>query len=154
MAQMKKGRRWLSVLLLIVLAVLSLASPFGCGCGGGIAATGLGTIEAIEDQDAERVAGYFIEDIREEVIFDMEVVFAIVDDIKISNVQWKVLSETEDAAEVEVEADWEATAAGQVRSGHADESIPLEKVGQEWLINDFSPFEWLVTGVTSFGLEQ
>ena len=131
MAQMKNRKRWLSIALLLMLAVLSLASPFGCGCGGGIAATGRGTIEAIEDQDAERVARYFIEEMREEVTFAMEVIFAIVDDIKISNVQWEVLSETEDAAEVKIEADWEATAAGQIRSGHAREPIPLEKVGQE-----------------------
>jgi hypothetical protein len=53
---------------------------------------------------------------------------------------------------VDIEVDWEATAAGQTKSGHAREIIPLEKVGKEWLINDFSPFEWLVVEITSFGL--
>lgn len=144
------GRGWLYAASLLVLITMALTAPFGCACADGIAATGQGTIEAIEAQDAERVASYFIEEIREEVTFAMEVVFAVVDDIRISNVKWEVLSETEDTAEVDIEVDWEASAANQTRSGHARETIPLEKVDGEWLINDFSPFEWLVVEITSF----
>ena len=143
----------LKLVPLLALAALSLFSPFGCGCGGGIAATGWGTIEAIVDQDIERVTGYFIEDIKEEVTFAMEVVFAIVDEIDISNVEYRILSENEDAASVEVEADWWAEAAGYTKSGHAREIIDLEKVGREWLIIDFAPFQWLVDEITSFEFE-
>lgn len=139
---------------LLVLAALSLFSPFGCSCGGGIAATGWGTIEAIVDQDVERVTGYFIEEIREEVTFAMEVVFAIVDEIDISNVEYQILSETEDTASVEVEADWWVEAAGYTRSGYAKERIDLEKVEREWLIIDFAPFQWLVDEITSFEFEE
>jgi hypothetical protein len=107
-------------------------------------ATGQGVLEAIEAQDAERTAAYFVEDVREEATFAFEVVFALIDEIRISNVECEVLSETEDTATVEIECDWEATAFDETRSGHAKEPVDLVKVGGEWLITDFSPFEWLI----------
>jgi len=146
-------KRWPKVTLLLALAAVAVAVPFDGGWGNAIEATGWGTIEAIQSQDAERVATYFIEEIREEVTFSMEVVFAIVDEIKISNARWEVLSETEDTATVDIEIDWEATAFGETRNGHAKESIDLEKVGREWLINDFAPFQWLIKELSSFEFE-
>jgi|GEM_PF-2976420 len=135
---------WLKAAILLGLAALVVTSPFGCGCGGGMVATGQGVLEGIEAQDAERTAAYFVEDVREEATFAFEVVFALVDEIRISNVEWEVLSETEDTATVEIECDWEATAFDETRSGHAKEPVDLVKVDGEWLITDFSPFEWLI----------
>jgi hypothetical protein len=130
---------------LLVLAALALASPFGCSCGGGLVATGQGVIEAIESQDAEKAAAYFVGEIREDVTSAFEVVFAIVDEIRIYDIEWEVLSETEDTATVEVGCDWEATAFDETRSGYARESVDLVSVDGEWLITDFTPFEWLIS---------
>jgi hypothetical protein len=143
---------WL--VLILGLIASSVLAPFGCACGGGLAAAGLGTIEAIVAQDAERVAAHFVEEIREDVTFSMEVVFALVDEIRIFNASWLVLSETEDTAEVEVGIDWEATGSGQTRSGRAEERVDLEKVSGEWLISDFGPFEWLLEEVMEFEPEN
>jgi len=140
----------LRLALILGLIALSVLSPFGCGCATGIGGRGLETLRAIEAQDAERAAACFIPEIRDDVTFSLEVVFAVVDEIRISNVTWQVLSETEDTATVEVGIDWEASGAGQTRSGHAQEPIDLEKVDGEWLINDFGPFEWLEDEVLAF----
>ena len=107
-------------------------------------------MKAIEAQDAERVAKCFIDEIREEVTFSMEVVFALVDEIRIFNIEWEVLSETEDAAMVEIEIDWEAVGLGRTWSGHAKEPIDLERVDGKWLISDFEPFEWLLEELSAF----
>jgi hypothetical protein len=151
---------WLGLALLVGLIVLSALSPFGCACAGGLESRGLETIEAIEALDAERTAGCFIEEIREEIIPPLEMVFAVVDEIRIFNVGWQVLSEVGEAATVEVEVDWEATAAAAIdcealgvpctRGGHAKEPVPLVKVDGEWLISDFAPFAWLVVEVMRF----
>jgi hypothetical protein len=144
------GNGTLRLVLVLGLVALSVLSPFGCGCGGGIGGRGLETIKAIEAQDAERTAACFIPEIREEVTFSLEVVFAVVDEIRISNVTWQVLSETGETATVDVGLDWEASGLGQTRSGHAQETIDLEKVGGEWLINSFAPFQWLLDEVLAF----
>ena len=159
MSRLERG--WLKPALLAGLILLSALSPFGCACAGGLEARGLETIKAIEALDAERVAACFIEEIREEeVIPQLELVFAVVDEIRIFNVAWQVLSEAEDAATVEVEVDWEATAAAAIdceamgiprtRGGHAKEPVDLVMVDGEWLIRDFAPFAWLVDEVMGF----
>jgi len=74
----------------------------------------------------------------------MEALFAVVDDIKISNIEWEVVSETADEATVDIGLDWEATALGEKHTGYAREPIDLEKVDGAWQINDFTPFEWFV----------
>ncbi len=139
---------WLRAALILVLAVIVLSWLFGRG--GGLVATGLGVVEAIEAQDAARGATYFIEEVREEATLSMDLVFAIVDNIELSNVEWEVLYETEDRASVEVGIDWEATAFGETRSGHVNEAIDLVNVDGEWLISDFSPFEWLLEEILKF----
>ncbi len=141
---------WL--VLILGLVASSALAPFGCACGGGLAVAGLETIEAIVAQDAERVASHFVEEIREEFTFSLEVVFALVDEIRIFNASWLVLSETEDTAVVEVGIDWEATGLGQTRSGRAEERVDLERVNGEWLISDFGPFEWLLEEISEFEL--
>ena len=140
----------LRLVLVLGLIAFSALSPFGCGCASGIEGRGLETIRAIEAQDAERAAACFIPEIRDEATFSFEVVFAVVDEIKISNVTWQVLSETDDTATVDIGIDWEASGLGQTRSGHAQEPIDLVKVGGEWLINDFAPFQWLMDEVLAF----
>jgi hypothetical protein len=139
--------------LLLVLAATAICWPFGCGCVDGILATGKGAIEAIEAQDAERFASYFVEELREEVTLKMEAIFAVVDDIKLSNIEWEVISETADEATVDIGLDWEVTALGETQTGHAREPIDLEKVNGAWLINDFTPFEWFVREILALGSE-
>ncbi len=134
---------WQEAVILLLLGAVAVASPFGCSCCGGILATGLGVLEAIEAQDAEKTASYFVEDIREEVALAFEVVFVLIDDIKISDIGWEITSETDDTATVEVECDWEATVLDETRSGHAKEPVDLVKMGSEWLVTDLSPFAWL-----------
>jgi len=138
------------VVLVLGLIAFSALSPFGCACGGGIEGRGLETIRAIEAQDAERTADCFVPEIRDEVMFSLEVVFAVVDEIRIWNVTSQVLSDTGKTATVEVGIDWEASGLGQTRSGHAQEPIDLERVDGEWLISDFAPFEWLMDEVLAF----
>ncbi|UCC60084.1 MAG: nuclear transport factor 2 family protein [Dehalococcoidia bacterium] len=138
---------------MLVLAVIVISWPFGCGCVDGILATGKGAIEAMEAQDAERFASYFIEDLREEVILAMEAIFAVVDDIKLSNIEWEIIAETADEATVDIGLDWEVTALGETHAGHAREPIDLEKVNGAWLINDFTPFEWFIREILSLGSE-
>lgn len=135
---------WPKLILLLVLAAMVISWPFGCGCIDGLLATGKGAVEAIEDQDAERFASYFIEELREKVTLAMEAFFAVVDDIRLSNIEWAVISETADEATVDIGMDWEVTALGETHAGHAREPVDLEKVNGTWLINDFTPFEWFV----------
>ena len=141
---------WLKLALVLGMIALSVSSPLGCGCVGGLTAVGLDTLKAIESQDADRVASHFIEEIREEAAFSFEVVFALLDEIRIFNVEGQVLSETENTATVEVGIDWEATGLGMTRSGHVVEPIDLERVDGEWLIIDFAPFEWLLDEISEF----
>jgi hypothetical protein len=141
---------WLKALLILALVMMVVSGPFGCSCGGALVATGQGVLEAIEALDAQRMATYFIEDIREEVTSSMGLVFAIVDSVRLYNVEWEVLSQTEERATVEIGVDWEATAFDETRSGRANESIDLMNVDGEWLISDFSPFEWLLEELLTF----
>ena len=140
----------LRAVLILALVMMVVSWPFACSCGGGLVATGQGVVEAIEALDAQRVATYFIEDIREEVTSSMELVFAIVDSVRLYNVEWEVLSQTEERATVEIGVDWEATAFDETRSGRATESMDLMNVDGEWLISDFSPFEWLLEELLTF----
>jgi len=141
---------WLRAVLMLALLMIVVSWPFACSCGGGLAATGQGVVEAIEALDAQRMATSFIEDVREEVTSSMELVFAIVDSVRLYNVEWEVLSQTEERATVEIGVDWEATAFDETRNGRAYESIDVMNVDGEWLISDFSPFEWLLEELLTF----
>ena len=141
---------WLRAVLILALLMIVVSWPFACSCGGGLVATGQGVVEAIEALDAQKMATYFIEDIREEVTSSMELVFAIVDSVRLYNVEWEVISQTEDRATVDIGVDWEATAFDETHSGRANKSIDLMNVDGKWLISDFSPFEWLLEELLTF----
>jgi len=81
---------------------------------------------------------YFTAETREELISDMETAFALIDEMKISNVVTKVVSQTEDSATIEGEWDFEITALDETRKDHAVQPIELVKVDGEWLISELS----------------
>jgi len=91
----------------------------------------------MEAMDAEKMVTYFTEEMSEDVEFGMEVVFALIDEIKISNVETKVLSQTEDEATVEVEFDLETTVFDETEEEHVTEPFNLVKEDGKWLISEF-----------------
>ena len=129
---------WLKVVLVLALAALLGSTLLGCGGGGaGPEDTVRGALEAMEAMDAEEMATYFTEEMSEDVEFGMEVVFALIDEIKISNVETKVLSQTEDEATVEVEFDLETTVFDETEEEHVTEPFNLVKEDGKWLISEF-----------------
>jgi hypothetical protein len=96
-----------------------------------------GALGAMEAMDAEEMATYFTEELREEVEFGMEVFFVFIDEIKISNVKTKVLSQTENEATVEVEFDLETTGFDETEEEHITEPYNLVKEDGKWLISEF-----------------
>ncbi|MGB2855724.1 MAG: hypothetical protein WBC61_03635 [Dehalococcoidia bacterium] len=129
---------WLKVVLVLALAALLGSTLLGCGGGGaGPEDTVRGALEAMEAMDAEKMVTYFTEEMSEDVEFGMEVVFALIDEIKISNVETKVLSQTEDEATVEVEFDLETTVFDETEEEHLTETYDLVKEDGKWLISEF-----------------
>ena len=129
---------WLKVVLVLALAALLGSTLLGCGGGGsGPEDTVRGALRAMEAMDAEKMVTYFTEEMSEDVEFGMEVVFALIDEIKISNVETKVLSQTEDEATVEVEFDLETTVFDETEEEHVTEPFNLVKEDGKWLISEF-----------------
>ena len=95
----------------------------------------------MDAMDAEEMATYFTEELREDIEFGMELAFALIDEIKISNMKTKVLSQTEDEATVEVEFDLETTVFDEPEEEHVAESFDLVKEDGEWLISEFEMFD-------------
>ena len=96
-----------------------------------------GPLEAMEAMDAEEMAAYFTEELREEVEFGMEVAFVFIDETEISNVKTKVLSQTEDEATVEADFDVETTGFDETEEEHITEPFDLVKEDGKWLISEF-----------------
>jgi uncharacterized protein YprB with RNaseH-like and TPR domain len=129
---------WLKVVLVLALAALLGSTLLGCGGGGsGPEDTVRGALRAMEAMDAEEMGTYFTEELREEVEFSMELAFVFIDEIKISNVKTKVLSQTEDEATVEADFDIETTGFDETEEEHVTESFNLVKEDGKWLISEF-----------------
>lgn len=108
-----------------------------CGGGGsGPEDTVRGALKAMEDLDGEKMASYFVEDMREELEAGMEFSFAMIDEIRISNLETRVVSESGDSATVEMEFDFEVTAFGETETEHMEDTAELVKVDGKWLIRD------------------
>jgi hypothetical protein len=134
----REMKGWLKVVLVLALAALLGSTLLGCGGGGaGPEDTVRGALEAMEAMDAEKMVTYFTEEMSEDVEFGMEVVFALIDEIKISNVETKVLSQTEDEATVEVEFDLETTVFDETEEERVTEPFNLVKEDGKWLISEF-----------------
>jgi hypothetical protein len=130
-------RGWFKVVLVLTLVALVGGVVIGCGGGGsGPEATVQGMFKAMEAKDADKVGSYCTEDIREDVVSTMKFTFALVDSIKITNLKTIVASQTEDAATVDAEWDFEMKAFGETNKEHQSDSIDLVKVDGKWLISE------------------
>jgi len=127
---------WLKVMLVVALVVLLGPTLLGCGGGAGPEATVRDCLKAMEAKDAEKMASYFVADMRDEMLAQMEMTFEMVDEIKISNMKTEVVSQEGDRATVELEFDMEMTIQGQTSEQHMKETTELERVGGKWLITE------------------
>ena len=129
---------WLKVVLVLALAALLGSTLLGCGGGGASPEdTVQDALKAMEAMDAEEMATYFTEELREDVEFGMELAFVFIDEIKISNLKTKVLSQTEDEATVEADFDVETTVFDETEEEHVTEPFNLVKEDGKWLISEF-----------------
>ena len=125
--------------LLAVLAVMLLLGGSLAACGGEESSpedTVRGALKAMGDLDGEKMASYFVEDMREDLKDGMEFFFAMIDEIRISNIETRLVSESGDSATVEMEFDFEVTAFGETETEHMEDTAELVKVNGKWLIHD------------------
>jgi len=128
---------WLKVVLVLSLVALVGGVLIGCSSGGsGPEATVQGVFKAMAAKNADKVGSYCTEDIREDVVSTMKSSFALIDSIKITNLKTTVASQTEDAATIDAEWDFEIKAFGETSKEHQSDSIGLVKVDGKWLINE------------------
>jgi len=133
-------KSWFRVLLVLALVVFAGGVFVGCG-GSGPEATVRAAFDAMENKDAEKLGSYFTEDVREEVEMWAEIIFDIAD-IEISNLETKVISQSDDEATVKVEYDYEITAFGQTEEDHQSTDIEMVKEDGKWLIDTSLDFGW------------
>lgn len=126
-------KSWFRVILVLALVALVWVMLIGCGGGSGPEATVRGAFKATEAMNAERLASYFTEDVREEVVAGAELVFAFIDEVDISNLKTQLVSQSDDSATVAAEYDYELTLFGQTNSEHQSTEIELTKVDGKWL---------------------
>ena len=128
---------WFKVVLVLTLVALVGGVVIGCSGGGsGPEATVQGMFKAMAAKNADKVGSYCTEDIREDVVSTMKVSFALIDSIKITNLKTTVASQTEDAATIDAEWDFEIKAFGETSKEHQSDSIGLVKVDGKWLISE------------------
>jgi hypothetical protein len=131
---------WLKVVLVLGLVALLVSSLIGCSGGSGPEDTVKNAFKAMAAMDAEKMATYFTEELREDIELGMEFAFAMVDKIKISNLKTTVSSQTDDEATVEFEFDLETTAFDETEKEHVEDSIDLVKENGKWLISEFESY--------------
>lgn len=127
---------WPKVVLVLALVALGGCTLVGCGGGSGPEATVRGAFKAMEAKDAEKLATYFTEDVNDEMVAEAQQYFDIFDSIKIANLKLTVVSQTEDAATIEAEYDFELKAFGQTSQEHQSDTMDLVKVNGKWLITE------------------
>ena len=128
---------WFKVVLVLTLVALVGGVLIGCSGGGsGPEATVQGMFKAMAAKNADKVGSYCTEDIREDVVSTLKFSFALVDSIKITNLKTSVASQTDDAATVDAEWDFEIKAFGETSKEHQSDTIDLVKVDGKWLVNE------------------
>ena len=127
-------KSWFKAVLVLSLMVLVGVTHVGCGGGSGPEATVQGAFKAMEAKNAEKLGSYFTEEIRDFVIADAELTFILVDKIDISNLKIENVSQTEDAATLKLDYDYQVTAFDQTSTDHRNVEIELTNVGGKWLI--------------------
>jgi hypothetical protein len=124
--------RSLLVILLAGLLVLGLA---GCSSGAsGPEDTVRAAFKALEAKNAEKLASYYAEDVRDETLSNMEYAFSIVDKFKVSNLETTVTEQTADTASVEADYDRVITMDGEKIEEHVTEIYELSNVDGKWLL--------------------
>ncbi len=106
-------KSWFKVVLVLSLMALIGLTLAGCGGGSSPEATVQGAFKAMAAKDAEKLGSYFTEDIREQVVSDADLAFTLLDKIDISNLKIEKVSQTEDAATLKLDYDYQVTAFGQ-----------------------------------------
>ncbi len=127
-------KSWFKVVLVLSLMALAGVTLVGCGGGSGPEATVQGAFKAMEARDAEKLGSYFTEDIRDQVVLAADLTFILIDKIDISNLKIEKVSQTEDAATLKLDYDYQVTAFGQTNTEHRNVEMELTNVGGKWLI--------------------
>ena len=127
-------KSWFKVVLVLSLMALIGLTLVGCGGGSGPEATVQGAFKAMGAKDAEKQGSYFTEDIRDQVVTAADLTFTLVDKVEISNLTIESVSQTEDAATLKLDYDYQVTAFGQTNTDHQNIDIELTKIGGKWLI--------------------
>jgi hypothetical protein len=134
-------RFWPGLLAILAVMLLLGGSVAACGGGAGPEDTVRGALKAMEDLDGEKMASYFVEDMREEIEDGMGFFFSMIDEIRISNLETGLVSESGDSATVEMAFDFEVAAFGETQTEHMDDMAELVKVNGKWLLHDESFLE-------------
>ena len=117
-------------------------SVFGCSAGGSRPEkTVEDALAAMGAMDVEQMTPFFAEDTRRYVVSGMDFALERIDEIRISSVGTRVVSEGEGAATVEAEYDLETVSSEGTRSNHVVKTVTLVDVNGEWLIADLSLIE-------------
>ena len=130
--------RTISVLMAAVLLALS---ALGCSGGSSPEKTVEGALSAMAAMNVERMASFFTEETRPQVISGMNYALELIDEIRVSSLETRIVSETASTASVEAEYDLETVSSGQTRSIHVVKTVTLVDVAGKWLISDLSLIE-------------
>jgi len=125
----------------VMAAALLMALASGCWVGSSPEKTVSGALAAMEDLNVERMASFFTEEARPYVVSGMGYALERIDEIRVSSLETRVVSETADSASVEAEYDLETVSSGRTRTVHVIKTVPLVDVGGNWLISDLSLIE-------------
>jgi hypothetical protein len=129
-------KSWFKVVLVLLLMALVGLTLAGCGGGSGPEATVQGAFKAMEARNAEKLGSYFTEDIRDQEVLAADLTFILIDKIDISNLKIEKVSQTEDAATLKLDYDYQSTAFGQTNTDHRNVEIELTNVDGKWLITE------------------
>lgn len=130
-----------NVICISAVVVLITASVIGCSGGSDPEDTVRGALDAMDAMDAEKMASYFTEDVRDDVEVGMQFAFSMIDDMEISDVKIEVLSQSEDDAVVRFECNVKTTAFEQTEEGPTEQTLNLVKEDGRWLISEFDMFD-------------
>jgi len=126
----------------LTLAALLAFSAGGCAAGGpGPGTTVEGALAAMAAADGQTMSTFFTRDTRSYVVSGMDFILERVDEIRVSGVRTRVVSEGEGAATVEAEYDLETVSSGGTRNRHVVKTVTLLEEEGEWRISDLSLLE-------------
>ncbi len=136
---MKARMKAAAVLTLAALLILSVGGCKGDGPGPGT--TVEEALAAMAAEDGETMSSFFTRDTRPYVVSGMAFILERIDEIRVSGVRTRVVSEGEGAATVEAEYDLETVSSGGTRDSHVVKTVTLLEEEGEWRISDLSLLE-------------